>query len=140
MTSTSAGGTIPVCSLNVTPNPFGQVRLDGRPRCDLAGIGKEVLNDRASLGCFFNIEECFSRHPPMLYRLVPGLRPLALPDNDLEAVVAQVKGLCRALYAIPDVGNRFIPQHIECFLHREFFAGYHLLECSAKIDPGHSIV
>lgn len=129
---------MPVRSLYVMPNPCEKysalpaVRcfLDRRPHGDLAGVGKQVLDDGTLCGCLFDLEKRLAGNPAVGYGLVPTLGAFALAHDDVEAIVLEVEGLSGTLYAVSDHGDRFIFERFESLREREFVAGDHIF-----LDP-----
>ena len=84
------------------------------PCGNLPGIGEQHTDDCSALGSLLDGEERLARYPSVGHRLVESLA-LALSDNDVEAVVAQVTGLSGTLYAIADDGDGLVFQYFTCF-------------------------
>ncbi len=116
-----------------------EVLFDGGPYGDLPGVGEQILDDRGALGGLFDFEERFARHPAVGDGLVPAFRALALADDDVESVVAQVQRLAGALHAVADDGDGFVFEDFEGFLQGEFLAGYDVLFDVAEIDLCHDV-
>ena len=120
--------------------PGCQVFLDGGPEGDLAGVGEEELDDGAFFAGFFDLEEGLAGYPAVGDGFVPGLGVLALADDDVEAVVAQVHGLAGPLNAVADDGDGFVFQDLFRFAQREFFAGDDAFFYAAEVDFCHLFV
>ena len=91
----------------------GEIFLDSRPHLNLAGIREQHAHDGALFGGLFDGEQGLARHPSVGDCLFIGLA-FALSDDDVEAVVAQVAGLTRALNAVADDSDCFVLQHFAC--------------------------
>ncbi len=85
-----------------------EVRFDTGPYFNLRRIGEQVLDDGCPLACFLNLKQCFTGHPPVGHRLIPGLATLTLSYNHVEAIVTQVKRLSGSLHPITQYGYCFI--------------------------------
>jgi hypothetical protein len=68
----------------------------------LRSITEKIHNDGALLDGFLDREQIFSWNPAILDRVFPGLTILANADDDVQAIVTQIKPLAVALRAITD--------------------------------------
>ncbi len=119
--------------------PRGQVRLDGRPLRDLAGVGEEVLDDRAARGRLSDLEEVLALDPAVRDRLVPrAATPLA--DDHVEAVVLEVERLPRALDAVADHGDRLVRETFAGLLEGPLVAGDDGLDLVTELNLGHVVL
>ena len=117
-----------------------QVALDLRPAEFLSGVGKQVLNDRSLLNRFFDFEQGFAGDEAVLDGAVPVLHELlGLTDDDVEAVVAQIQRLGRALYAVTDNRDNFVLQNFAGLRQRKLFAGDDGFFSAAEINNCHGL-
>jgi hypothetical protein len=76
---------------------------------------------------------------PHLDRTIPIPLELAgLADDDIEAVVAEVQRLGRALNAVTDDGDDFVLEHLAGSRHGEFLPCDDLFLHSAEVDHCHT--
>jgi len=117
---------------------FFQMRFDFGPQDHLRRVGNQILNDGGFLHRLFDREERLAGNPAVGDGLVPvRLVFRRLPDDDMNAVVFHVEGLCGTLYAVSQNGDHFIFKHLLRFFHRKFFRGHHIFDRAAKIDFCH---
>lgn len=86
----------------VTHLALGDLGLDVGPGLGLSGIGKEVHDDGTAGDGLIDIEEVLAGNPAILDGVLPGLAVLADTDDDVEAVVTEVKTLTVTLRAVAD--------------------------------------
>src|SRR5205085_1758618 len=103
----------------------------------LTGIGKEILNDSAAAGGFWNVEERFVRLPAVLHRQVPALRAGPLADDDLDAIVLHVERLAPTLNAIAQDGDRLAAEDAPDLLRRIIRTLDHCLHAVPDLDLPH---
>ncbi len=96
---------------------------DFRPLGTLPGIRDQVLEHRRALGGLLEREERLPRNPAVGDGPLPARAALLLPDDDVDAVVAHVQGLGRALHAVAQHGHHLVLEHLACFFKRELLAG-----------------
>ena len=106
--------------------------LDCWPNRHYSSVAEQAHDDCAALTCFFDAEECFAWLPAVVDGFFESLA-LALANDYVKTVVAEVHALAWTLYAVADNGNCFIFQYFSCFLKSEFFAGDYLFFNTAKI-------
>ena len=98
-----------------------EIFLHHRPDGALGGVGNEHLDDGALLHGFLDVEQRLAGLPAVGDGAVPvALERLGLADDDVEAVVAQVQSLRRALHAVADDGDGLVLEHLAGAGHREF--------------------
>src|SRR5947209_8822539 len=71
----------------------GQQRLEGRPLFLLAGVGKQVLHDRAPLGRLLQRKKGLARYPAVQLGKARTFALTAPPDEHLANVALQVNRL-----------------------------------------------
>lgn len=74
-----------------------ELGLDGRPGLGLGGIREKVHDDGTTRDSLVHLEQVLAGDPSILDSLVPRSSVLSDTDNDVEAVVAEVKTLTVAL-------------------------------------------
>lgn len=84
---------------------LGQLGLDGGPGLGLGGVGEQVHDDGTAGDGLVDLEEVLAGDPAVLLGVLPGLAVLSDTDDDVEAVVAEVKALAVALRAVADEGQ-----------------------------------
>lgn len=84
---------------------LGDLGLDVRPGLALGSIGKEVHDDGTAGDGIIDLEEVLAGNPTILDGVLPRLAFLADTDDDVEAVVTEVKTLAVALGAVADEGE-----------------------------------
>jgi hypothetical protein len=94
---------------------LGQKRLDLGPRLTLRRIAEQVHDNGALLDGLLDLEQVLARDPAVLDRVLPRLAVLADADDDVQAIVAQVKALAVALRAVADEGESVV---LEVFLQK----------------------
>ncbi len=118
-----------------------QVGLDGWPDFSLGGVGDKDLDDGAALDGLRDGEEGFTGDPAVLAGAVPvTLEFRCLADDDVEAIILQVKCLGGALDSVADDGDGFFFQDFARLGNRELLAGYHGFILAAKINQCHELL
>lgn len=112
---------------------LGDEGLDGGPGLGLGGIGKEVHDDGTLVDSLINLEEVLAGDPAVLDGVVPRLSVLADTNDNIKAIVTEVKALAVTLGAVADEGEGVI---LEVFLSRE--SQVSLCQCHqrASVDWG----
>lgn len=87
---------------------LGQLWLDGRPGLALGSIAQQVHDDCALLNSFVDLEQVGPWDPAILLGFLPRGTVLSYTDNDVQAVIPEVKTLAVALGAITDEGEGVI--------------------------------
>lgn len=82
-----------------------ELGLDGGPGLGLSGVGEKVHDDGTAGDGLIDIEEVLAGDPAVLLGVLPGLAVLADTDDDVEAVVTEVKTLAVTLGAVADEGE-----------------------------------
>ena len=118
-----------------------EIFLHDRPDGALGGVRNEHLDDGALLHRFLDVEQRLAGFPAVGDGAVPvALERFGLADDDLEAVVAQVQSLRRALHAVADDGDGLVFEHLAGARHREFLPRDDFFLCSAKINRCHNSI
>ncbi len=113
--------------------------MTDRPDGALGGVGHEHLDDGAAPDGFVDFEQGLAGFPAVLDGAVPvALEGAGLADDDVEAVVAQVERLRRALDAVADDGDGFVLEHLAGLGHGEFLPRDDFFLDSAKINSCHN--
>lgn len=79
-----------------------------RPGLALGGVTEEVHDDGSLANGLVHLEEVLAGHPAVLLSLLPGLSVLAHTDDDVEAVVTEVKTLTVTLGSVADQGESVV--------------------------------
>lgn len=82
-----------------------ELGLDGGPGLALSGVGEQVHDDGTAGDGLIDIEQVLAGNPAILLGVLPGLAVLADTNDDVEAVVTEVKTLAVALGAVADKGE-----------------------------------
>ena len=82
-----------------------ELGLDGGPGLRLGSIGEEVHDDGTTGDGLVDIEQVLAGNPAILLSVLPGLAVLSDTNNDVEAVVTEVKTLAVTLRAVADEGQ-----------------------------------
>lgn len=98
----------------LTDLALGELRLDGWPGLGLSSITQQVHDDGTLGNGLINLEQVLSFFPTILYSVFPGLTVLPHADNDIHAVVSEVKTLAVTLRAIANQGEGIV---LEVFLY-----------------------
>jgi len=116
----------------------GHERRDARPHLLDRGVVHEHHDDRGLLAGLLDIEERLARLEAVFHRALPVAgETLVLANDDIDAVVAHVERLRRALHAIANDGDDLILEDLLRLLQGIFFAcddGFHN---TAKINLRH---
>lgn len=92
---------------------LGDLGLDVGPGLGLGSIGQQVHDDGTLADGLVDLEEVLARHPAILDGVLPGLALLSDSDDDVQAVVTQVKTLAVTLGTVADQGEGVV---LEVFL------------------------
>ncbi len=76
-----------------------------RPRLGLGSVAQEVHDNGALRDGLIDLEQVLARDPAILLRILPRLATLAHANDDVQAVVAEVKALAVSLRAVADEGE-----------------------------------
>lgn len=90
-----------------------ELGLDGGPSLGLGSIGEEVHDNGTSADGLIDLEEVLASNPAILLSILPGLAVLSDTNNDVEAVVTEVKTLTVTLRAVANEGQGVV---LEVFL------------------------
>jgi hypothetical protein len=110
--------------LGVAYLALDELGLDGGPGLGLSGIGEQVHDDGTTGDGIINLEQVLSGDPAILNGVGPRLAVLANTDDDVEAVVAEVKTLAVTLGAIADKGQSVV---LEVVLETRLASSMHQL-------------
>ena len=110
--------------LGVAYLALDELGLDGGPSLRLSGVTEEV-HDNGTLGDgLVDLEQVLARNPAILDGVVPGLAALSDTNDDVEAVVTEVKTLAVTLGAIADKGQSVV---LEVVLETRLASSMHQL-------------
>ena len=115
----------------------GHVLFDLLPDLRDGTVGDEEHDDIALVGSLFDTEERLALDPAILLGAHPAgvrLRALTLTDNHLEAVVAHVERLTRALNAVTEDGDGLALENLLSLLKRELLAGRDVFCDGTELD------
>ena len=87
---------------------FVETGLDALPLRLLRGIRKQILNQGAAGGSFFDREKGFTRYPAIIKGTIPAAAAFALADNDIETIIFKVQRLGWSLNTITDNCDGFV--------------------------------
>lgn len=90
-----------------------QLGLDLGPCLGLGGIGEQVHDNGGLANGLVDIEQVLAGDPAILLGVLPRGTALSYTDDDVQAVVAEVKTLAVALGAVADEGEGVV---LEVFL------------------------
>lgn len=75
------------------------------PGLGLGSIGQQVHDDGSLADGLVDLEQVLAGDPAILDGVLPGLAVLSHTDDDVQAVVTEVKALAVALGAVADQGE-----------------------------------
>lgn len=84
---------------------LNELGLDGGPSFRLGSIGEKVHDDGTTRDGLVNVEQVLASNPAILLSILPGLSVLSDTNDDVEAVVTEVKTLAVALRAVANEGQ-----------------------------------
>lgn len=84
---------------------LGELGLDVGPGLRLSGIGEQVHDDGTAGDGLIDIEEVLAGDPAILLGLLPRSTVLAHTNDDVQAVVTEVKALAVTLRTVADEGE-----------------------------------
>lgn len=87
---------------------LNELRLDGGPSLRLGSIGEKVHDDGTTRDGLVNVEQVLASNPAILLSILPGLSVLSDTNDDVEAVVTEVKTLTVALRAVANEGQSVV--------------------------------
>lgn len=87
---------------------LNELGLDGGPGLRLGSIGEKVHDDGTTRDGLVNVEQVLASNPAILLSILPGLSVLSDTNDDVEAVVTEVKTLAVALRAIANEGQSVV--------------------------------
>lgn len=93
---------------------LGDLGLDVGPGLGLGSIGQEVHDDGTLGDGLVDLEEVLAGDPAILDGVLPGLALLSDSDDDVQAVVTEVKTLTVTLGAVTDQSEGVV---LEVVLH-----------------------
>lgn len=85
-----------------------ELGLDSGPGLGLSGVGEEVHDNGTTGDGLIDIEQVLAGNPTVLLSILPGLSVLSDTNNDVEAVVTEVKTLAVALRAVANEGQSVV--------------------------------
>lgn len=94
--------------MGMTRLSLGDLRLQVGPGLGLGSIGQQVHDDGALGDGLVDLEQVLSGDPSILNGVLPGLAVLSHTDDDVQAVVTEVKALAVTLGAIADQGKSVV--------------------------------
>jgi hypothetical protein len=95
---------------------LGQLRLDVSPSLTLSSVREQVHDNGTPGDGLIHLEEVGAWNPSILDSFLPRLTIFPHTDDNVEAVVAEVKTLAVALRSVADEGKRVV---LEVVLHIE---------------------
>lgn len=84
---------------------LGDLRLQVGPGLGLGSIGQQVHDDCALGDGLVDLEQVLAGDPAILDGVVPGLAVLSHTDDDVQAIVTEVKTLAVTLGTVADQGE-----------------------------------
>ena len=87
---------------------LNELGLDGRPSLRLGSIGEKAHDDGTTRDGLVNVEQVLAGNPAILLSILPGLSVLSDTNDDVEAVVTEVKTLTVTLGSVADEGESVV--------------------------------
>lgn len=87
---------------------LNELGLDGGPGLRLGSIGEKVHDDGTTGDGLVDIEQVLAGNPAILLGVLPGLSVLSDTNDDVEAVVTEVKTLAVTLRTVANEGQSVV--------------------------------
>ena len=87
---------------------LNELGLDGGPSLRLGSVGEKVHDDGTAADGLVDIEQVLAGNPAILLSVLPGLSVLSDTNNDVEAVVTEVKTLTVTLRTVTNEGQSVV--------------------------------
>lgn len=84
---------------------LNELGLDSGPSLRLGSVGEKVHDNGTTGDGLVDIEQVLAGNPAILLSVLPGLSVLSDTNNDVEAVVTEVKTLTVTLRTVTDEGQ-----------------------------------
>ena len=87
---------------------LNELGLDGGPSLRLGSVGEKVHDNGTAANGLVDIEQVLAGNPAILLSVLPGLSVLSDTNNDVEAVVTEVKTLAVTLRTVTNEGQSVV--------------------------------
>jgi hypothetical protein len=87
---------------------LNELGLNGGPSLGLGGVGEKVHDNGTTGDSLVDIEQVLAGNPAILLGVLPGLSVLSDTDNDVKAVVTEVKTLTVTLRTVTNEGQSVV--------------------------------